>query len=73
MLRGETIESGASAVCCGKGLQVCVLKSGAGWYLGTQCPNCGPYSRESGYYDTRVKAELDLARYCRGDHSMCRT
>jgi hypothetical protein len=41
-------------------LQSRVLMSGAGYYIGTEC-DCGPYSRESGYYRTRAAADLDLA------------
>lgn len=47
---GETIATGASPKCCGKTLELQILQSGAGLYIGTFCPNCGPYSRESGYY-----------------------
>lgn len=50
MLPGETIGSGASPYCCDKKLKIEVLKSAAGNYIGTFCPNCGPYSRESRYY-----------------------
>lgn len=60
MLRGETILSGASNVCCGKALRLEILRSAAGYYFGTACPNCGPYSRESGYYPTREKADHAL-------------
>lgn len=41
---------------CGQPLIVQVLRSNAGYYLGTQC-RCGPYSRESGYYPSRELAE----------------
>jgi len=53
MLPGETILSGAPDKCpdCGKQLNFEVLKSAAGYYIGTQCC-CGPYSRESGYFKT---------------------
>lgn len=51
MIRGETLASGAPAVCpdCGLTVRVGVRWSAAGWYIGGWC-NCGPYSRESGYY-----------------------
>jgi len=56
MLPGETIASGAPAVCldCATSLQ------NAGYYVGTFC-GCGPYARESGYYATEVEAQDALA------------
>ena len=54
MLPGVTIASGASPVCpdCGLRLNLEVLQSAAGFYIGTRC-DCGPYSRESGYFKSR--------------------
>lgn len=45
---------------CGKHLTLEVLKSAAGYYLGYFCPNCGPYSRVSGYFNTEEQAELAI-------------
>lgn len=61
MLNIETIASGAPKCCsdCKKELKLQVLSSAAGHYLGTFC-DCGPYSRESDYYDTREEAETAL-------------
>ena len=61
MLPGETISSGASDTCedCGVKLELQVLRSAAGYYIGAIC-DCGPYSRESDYYPSREKAELAL-------------
>lgn len=61
MLPGETIHSGAPDVCkeCGTQLVEQVCQSAAGYYIGTQCA-CGPYSRESHYYETREQAQSDL-------------
>lgn len=58
---GETIATGASNVCpdCGVKLENAVHYSNA-YYIGTWC-ECGPYSRESGYYKTREEAEKTLA------------
>jgi hypothetical protein len=58
MLPGETILSGAPRKCddCGVTVVLKVLKSAAGYYIGTQC-QCGPYSRESGYFATRDEAQ----------------
>jgi hypothetical protein len=60
-LPGETIYSGAPETCedCGVELVPKVCQSGAGLYIGTWC-NCGPYSRESGYFATREEAEAIL-------------
>lgn len=58
---GETINLGAPSTCedCGVHVQLEVLRGNAGAYIGTQC-NCGPYSRESGYYDSMADARADL-------------
>ena len=61
MLPGETIASGAPSACpdCAAQLQLEVLQSAAGFYIGTRC-NCGPYSRESGYFKSRDLASATL-------------
>lgn len=57
----ETIHLGASPYCCQKSpLELKVLRSNAGYYIGTWCPNCGPYSRESHYYGTKEEAQHAL-------------
>lgn len=63
MMPGETIRSGAPATCpeCNKKLTAEVLQSYAGYYIGTIC-FCGPYSRESGYYNTYAEAQANLER-----------
>jgi len=63
MIEGETILSGAPDTCpeCGVTPTLEVYRSNAGYYLGTYC-NCGPYSRESGYYATEQEAQRDLNR-----------
>lgn len=43
---------------CDLPLKVC--QSAAGFYAGTWCDNCGPYSRESGYFRTREEAEDEV-------------
>jgi hypothetical protein len=60
MFMGETIATGAPDKCCGQVLKLEVLRSGAGYYVGTFCPECGPYSRESGYFRTREEAQTAL-------------
>lgn len=61
MLPGETIATGAPSTCpdCKLKLELQVLSSAAGFYIGTYC-NCGPYSRESGYYRSFDEAERAL-------------
>jgi hypothetical protein len=61
MLPGETISSGGSNVCsdCGIHVKLDVYHSGGGYYIGSYC-NCGPYSRESGYYNTYDQAYADF-------------
>lgn len=64
-LPGETLASRGGTEfhkCedCGFVLVPRVLQSGAGYYIGTFCANCGPYSRESGYYKTWGEAQRDL-------------
>lgn len=61
MLKGENCQEN---VCpdCHTTLQVRVLRSAAGYYLGTMC-NCGPYSRESGYFNKREEAEVCLREW----------
>jgi hypothetical protein len=61
MLPGETIANGAPSTCteCITELQNQVLRSAAGFYIGTWC-ECGPYSRESGYYRTEREAQRAL-------------
>ena len=62
MVKGETVISGAPQTCpdCGVTVQLEVLRSAAGYYVGTQC-RCGPYTRESEeYYRSREEAERAL-------------
>ncbi len=60
-LEGETMATGAPKTCpeCGVTLELKVMWSPAGYYVGTQC-SCGPYSRESGYYRKPEDADLAL-------------
>lgn len=45
---------------CKEVLRIKVLRSAAGYYIGFFCDNCGPHSRESGYFQTRELAEAAL-------------
>ncbi len=62
----ETILLGGERTCpdCGVTPEIGVYHSPAGYYVGTYC-NCGPYSRESGYYKTQ---SLALAALQNGDY-----
>jgi hypothetical protein len=44
---------------CGIKLEHKVLRTPAGYYVGREC-NCGPWSRDSGYYEFREHAQSDL-------------
>ena len=63
---GETLHSTGIPVdewkcySCRQKLKLEVLQSAAGYYIGTFCKNCGPYSRESGYYATKDEAATAL-------------
>lgn len=59
MLPGETGHSFDTCEDCHRLLVPQVLRSAAGYYIGTAC-SCGPYSRESGYYSSREEAQRDL-------------
>lgn len=41
---------------CGEPMPLIPLQSAAGWYAGRAC-NCGPYSRESGYFRSREEVQ----------------
>lgn len=65
MLPGECV--GVDGVTCqGFGdhdpikLELSVLRSGAGYYVGYFCPKCGPFSRESGYFATDADAQAEM-------------
>lgn len=51
---------GYTCVDCGSKLPFKVLSSAAGYYIGTFCNCCGPYSRDSGYFATKEEAEAAL-------------
>ena len=62
-LSGECVRDVATiCVECGAHLEIQVCKSMAGHYIGFWCDRCGPYSRESGYYQSREEAEKALSK-----------
>lgn len=60
MLPKETIGNGAAKKCedCGVRLVPKVMHTWA-YYIGTAC-NCGPYSRESEYFEKKEDAQKVL-------------
>ena len=60
-LPGETIATGAPSTCpdCYKDMELEVLKSAGGFYVGTACL-CGPYSRVCHQDCTDKEAEKAL-------------
>ena len=59
MLPGECVEDVTTACTeCNEKLDIGVYQSNAGYYIGFWCPNCGPYSRESGYFKTHEQAQF---------------
>ena len=62
MMPGEIVGSPDGPIkCneCGCLLMIQVMRSNAGHYIGTGC-DCGPYSRESHYYEHREQAEMEF-------------
>ena len=72
MIPGETILSGAPSVCsdCGKEVTWAVMRSAAGYYVGTLC-DCGPYSRETEYLPGEKAAEIALAFFLKRGKLVC--
>jgi hypothetical protein len=70
-LPGEVTGGKLQTKCseCGTVLTLSVCHSGAGYYLGYWCPECGPYGRESGYM-TEEQAEKELAVLQAGSQSI---
>jgi hypothetical protein len=67
-LPGECVnDTKTTCVNCGDELLIRVCRSNAGYYVGFSCDECGPYSRESGYYPTSDAAQkaLDGGNYNR--------
>ena len=60
-LPGELLGiEGIECLVCEKELNLQVLHTPAGYYLGYQCDDCGPISRESGYFTSFEAAEVEL-------------
>jgi len=48
---------------CGEPMPLDVQKSAAGYYIGRFCGQCGPWSRESGYFKSEEEARKELEMY----------
>ena len=59
-LQGEVGHGNSNCPDCGEFLPLKVLSTPAGYYVGTFCGHCGPYSRESGYYRKVEEAQAAL-------------
>jgi len=69
-LPGETVGYHADGIECEDCRQIMeygVQRSAAGYYLGYFCGNCGPYSRETGYYYNGADAQDGLDKIRRGE------
>ena len=40
-----------------------IYQSAAGFYIGRICPECGPFDRQSGYFESRKMAEYYLEQH----------
>lgn len=68
---GSTARIGLLALDFGYRLKLDVLRSGAGWYIGTSSPEDGPVTRESiEYFPSRESAQkaLDSGEFTQRDH-----
>jgi hypothetical protein len=45
---------------CGENMELKVLMSAAGYYVGFECNQCGPYSRITGYFESKEDATEEL-------------
>lgn len=61
MLPGGCVGFDGAECICGRKLQLQVLQSPAGYYLGYFCNNCGPYSRETNYMPDLETVKQELA------------
>jgi len=59
-IEGELSGTEGVTCDCGVKLELAVQMSAAGHYLGYFCNQCGPWSRETGYFKNRKEAEKAL-------------
>jgi uncharacterized Zn finger protein len=60
LIPGETLgykAAGIQCTDCGENMELKVMKSGGGFYLGYGCSMCGPYTRETDYIKDRKSAQ----------------
>ena len=67
LLEERVNETQTACMECGTVQTIQVLSGAAGYYIGFFCPECGFYSRESGYFHSRDEAEtaFDLGDFGR--------
>lgn len=65
-INGETGHCYSTCTDCKQELLPQVLKSAAGYYVGTFC-HCGPYSRETGYFRTKEEVADVLPLFLKKD------
>jgi hypothetical protein len=61
MVIGNEAEPKTNCLECDRPMETEVLRSNAGYYIGSQCDRCGPHTRESDYFPSRPAAEAELA------------
>lgn len=52
---------------CNSHIPLKVCQSAAGYYVGRFCPECGPYSRDSHYFETREQAQSYLDEWIKSE------
>lgn len=61
-LPGECTGGKSTTECmCGRLLPIRVCHSGAGYYIGYVCGDCGPYGRESSYFKSKELASAYMS------------
>lgn len=73
MLDGEVTNVPPVCPDCDRTLAYEVLHSNAGFYIGTFCPQDGPYSRESDYFRSSQAAAAEMELWMEGVRPSGRT
>lgn len=67
MALGTVGLNGARCSDCLTMLPLKVCHTSAGFYLGYWCSTCGPFSRETGYFETEEEARVELRKVNNGE------